>query len=587
MTAASRVRPADGELVLAPRPRLDGSKPEDDYARVKNDGDPTKSEEASLYGSGTSPDLIATVESVYDGPFAAEYAPCDKWENLANFDPSFRWTYAEEAKVRRKVDWKIYAWVLVIFLALDIDRGNLSNATADNLLDDLNITQDDYNLAITVQRIAFLLAELPSQMIGKAIGVDVWLPIQITCFSVFAMAQCWMKTRASFIALRFCVALFQGGLIADVVLYTSYWYTSAEMPLRIGLFFTTNFYSVTITSFAAVGLLKMRGICGYTGWQWMFLIEGIFTFCIGVASFFMMAPSPSQTKAKWRPNGYFTDREVKIIVNRVIRDEPQKGEMHNRQALSPRLLWKSLADYDMIPFYGMGLLFEISTNPVSNYFQLSMKSLGFSTAMANLLAVPYTVLGIIFLLGLVALSEAVNNRVWVCMIEQVWLLPLFIALRTLPDLSPWTAFTISTLCLAVPYAHAVQVSWIARNSGSVRTRTVSAALYNMSDQIDDIIGANLYVASDAPRYFRANTVCIILICVNIVFLYPGLWLYYTLRNRHKEKLWNAMTEKEQKHYLATTTDEGNRRLDFRFVLVSLILAFYVLAATADCVFRLQ
>lgn len=49
----------------------------------------------------------------------------------------------------------------------------------------------------------------------------------------------------------------------------------------------------------------------------MFLIEGLLTLVVGIASFFLLAPGPSQTKARWRPNGYFTDREVKIIVNKV------------------------------------------------------------------------------------------------------------------------------------------------------------------------------------------------------------------------------------------------------------------------------
>lgn len=35
------------------------------------------------------------------------------------------------------------------------------------------------------------------------------------------------------------------------------------------------------------------------------------------------------------------------MVNRVIRDDPSKGEMHNRQRLTTRALWKSICDYDL------------------------------------------------------------------------------------------------------------------------------------------------------------------------------------------------------------------------------------------------
>jgi hypothetical protein len=36
---------------------------------------------------------------------------------------------------------------------------------------------------------------------------------------------------------------------------------------------------------------------------------------IGIASFFLMPTAPAKTKTWFRPNGYFTDRQVKIIVN--------------------------------------------------------------------------------------------------------------------------------------------------------------------------------------------------------------------------------------------------------------------------------
>lgn len=36
---------------------------------------------------------------------------------------------------------------------------------------------------------------------------------------------------------------------------------------------------------------------------------------VGLASFFLMPQSPAKTKSWWNPKGYFTEREVKIIVN--------------------------------------------------------------------------------------------------------------------------------------------------------------------------------------------------------------------------------------------------------------------------------
>ncbi|GAA5975659.1 hypothetical protein JCM10908_005233 [Rhodotorula pacifica] len=445
------------------------------------------------------------------------------------------------------------------------DEFNMTNATADNLLKDLKLTQSDYNLGNTLSKLGFLIAELPSQMIGKKLGVDIWLPTQIVLFSILSSCQFWMNGRTSFLALRFFIAFGQGGFIPDVILFLSYFYTSYELPIRLAFFFCVNNAGATLTAFLAVGLLKMRGTLGYAGWRWMFLIEGLITLVIGIASFFLLPPGPAQTKSRWRPNGYFTDREVKIIVNKVVRDDPAKATMHNRQALTPGLLWKSIKDYDLWPMYLIGLLFGIPSVPMGFYFQISMKQLGFSTVKANLLAVPNTVWAMINLLLITAVTEIVQNRWALLSVQNWWYIPPFVALIVLPSpINPWTYFALATVILAVPLAHAAQVGWTSRNAGSVRTRTVSAALYNMCCQASNIIGANIYQAKDAPRYKKGNKILLGIAVFNVAILYPGAGLYYRWRNGQKARKWNALSTEAKRKYLATTTDEGARRLDFQF-----------------------
>jgi len=82
-------------------------------------------------------------------------------------------------------------------------RSNVTNATADSdFFRELGMNQGDYNAGMTIYRVAFLLAELPSQIISKRLGPDVWIPIQIVAFSVISASQFWLSGRASFLAIR-------------------------------------------------------------------------------------------------------------------------------------------------------------------------------------------------------------------------------------------------------------------------------------------------------------------------------------------------------------------------------------------------
>jgi hypothetical protein len=118
-----------------------------------------------------NPDDIATQPSVFDDPDLAPYfAPNEKYENRHRFDPKFTWTWGEEQRLLRRIDWKIVAWACLGLFALDLHRKNISSANTDNFLDDLGLDTNDFNLGTTVFRTAFLLAELPSQLISKKLG---------------------------------------------------------------------------------------------------------------------------------------------------------------------------------------------------------------------------------------------------------------------------------------------------------------------------------------------------------------------------------------------------------------------------------
>jgi hypothetical protein len=139
-----------------------------------------------------------------------------------------------------------------------------------------------------------------------------------------------------------------------------------------------------VASLLAFAIFHLEGHNGIAGWRWIFLLEGALTLILGIVSFFMMPASAVQTKKWFRPNGWFTDREVAIVVNRVLRDDPTKGSMMNRQPITFLRLWRGITDYDLWPLYAIGLVAYIPQSPPNTYITLTLRSLGFST-VSNML----------------------------------------------------------------------------------------------------------------------------------------------------------------------------------------------------------
>lgn len=526
---------------------------------VNDQDDQLTLEKQSEDHNGPNPFLDPVVAKYYKDLYNST-----KYECRHQFDPTFSWDKEEEKVLVRKLDLRVTLLACVMFAALNIDRSNLGQAVADHLLVDLGMTNTQYNKGNTIFYLSFLCAELPSQLISKRIGPDRWIPIQITLWSIVSLAQ--FKMNASyFYAARCLLGLLQGGFIPDLVLWMSYFWTAAELSIRLAWFWTALSITKIVTAILAWAFFHLEGKGGIYGWGWVFLIEGLITLVIGFASFFLMVPSSVQTKRPWNKKGWFTDREEKIIVNRVLRDDPSKGDMHNRQGLSFKMIFAAVGDYYLWPIYLIGLLEYIPCNTVGTYLTLILEDLGYTVFQANLLSIPSTVLEIIILLSITWLSERVHSIFSVSLLAPIWAIPLLAVLRWWPGSgkNAWGSFAVLSLILATPYIHAMMVSACSRNSQSVRSRTVSASLYNMFVQAGSIISSNLYQTADKPYYHKGNEVLFAIAVLTFPLIAFTGWFYKTINKRRTAK-WDALTKDEQEEYIRTTKDVGSRRLNFRF-----------------------
>jgi hypothetical protein len=511
---------------------------------------------------------------VFQNPDVADYYrklyEASQYEGRHLFDPEFTWTEKEEQVLVRKADWKITFWAFFMFVALDLDRGNMSQANADNLLDDLKLTTDDMNLGNMINLLCFLGAELPSQLISKRIGPDVWIPLQMLLWSVVGMSQAFLENRTQYITCRALMGLLEGGFIPDICLWLSYFYKKTEMPMRMNLFYIANPLTSILSSLLAFGIFRFRDEGDWQGWRWLFrrwffLIEGGFTFVVGVISFFKMPASPYQTKAWFRKTPYFTHKEEKIMLNRLLREEPAKGTMHNREALTIKATLKAASDYNIWPIYVIRYLTDMSTRPVGVYLTLTLRSLGFNPFITNLLTIPPSIMTIVWFPFTAWASERFKNRALLYAIVPLWNIPCLVALRVWQGLlkDTWGTYALLVVTLSTPSIIGISVSWCSANSNSVKTRTVSAALVNMVSQAAGISSSHIYRESDAPYYHRGNDILLLITIAGLVACIFAK-IYYVGVNRRRDEIWNSMTERQRSYYTMNTKDEGSNRLDFRF-----------------------
>jgi hypothetical protein len=144
--------------------------------------------------------------------------------------------------------------------------------------------------------------------------------------------------------------------------------------------------------------------------------------------------------------------EEKIAINRVIRDDPSKGDMHNRQPITPKLLWQSITDYDLWPLYAIGLVWQIPVTPPNQYLTLTLRGLGFDTFRTNLLIIPSVTIHIFTMMALTYVAEIWKELTFTSMLGQIWALPfvVYLYVNDITKIDKWVAWGVLTVLLSYP-----------------------------------------------------------------------------------------------------------------------------------------
>lgn len=121
-----------------------------------------------------------------------------------------------------------------------------------------------------------------------------------------------------------------------------------------------------------------------------------------------MSPSITEPAAAFRrkdgTNKWWTEKEELILVNRLLRDDPTKGNLNNRTAVSFKEIVNTIITPDLLPIYivsqhffgvcsktdmiQVGLFAWIPFQPTANYLSLTLRNLGYSVFEANVLTIP-------------------------------------------------------------------------------------------------------------------------------------------------------------------------------------------------------
>lgn len=104
-------------------------------------------------------------------------------ESLNSVDP------ASERRLILKCDLHVVPILFLLFLLSFLDRINIGNARLMGLEKDLDMTGHDYNIALFIFFIPYILFEVPSNLILKKVAPSTWLSVIIASWGEYQQSN--------------------------------------------------------------------------------------------------------------------------------------------------------------------------------------------------------------------------------------------------------------------------------------------------------------------------------------------------------------------------------------------------------------
>ncbi|PCD27071.1 hypothetical protein AU210_013486 [Fusarium oxysporum f. sp. radicis-cucumerinum] len=120
-------------------------------------------------------------------------------------------------KLLRKCDLRLIPPLMVIFFLSFMDRTNIGNAKIQGMTEDLKMTGSDYNMALFVFFIPYIIFEVPSNIMIKRISPSLWLGGITVLWGISTVGMGLVNNVQGLIACRVLLGFFEAGIVPGCI----------------------------------------------------------------------------------------------------------------------------------------------------------------------------------------------------------------------------------------------------------------------------------------------------------------------------------------------------------------------------------
>ncbi|KAK3374950.1 major facilitator superfamily domain-containing protein [Podospora didyma] len=415
--------------------------------------------------------------------------------------------HTTERRLMTQIDLRLVPFLIILYLLAFLDRVNIANARAFGLERDLGLEKVQFNTALVIFFVPYIVLEIPSNIAVKRFSPRVWLSVCALGFGLVSICQGLVSSYGGLLTTRFFLGCFESAMFPACFYLLSMWYKRSEAQKRYSLFFGSTSLAGAFGGLLASAIGNMDGMRGYSGWRWIFILEGVLTFLFGVLFLFTFPSFPEQ--ATW-----LTEPERAYIKARLEADQG-----HNAAERKITLSDVKTVMSDVKVWLG-GLMYFGLIVPAYSYAYFSPTIIiqtGHYTAIeTQLRSVPPWAVAFGFAMVVAVASDWARHRFLFAMGAICISVSGFAILMTVHTNTPVQYAALFLICMGTYSAMPIIVCWFNMNLGGHHRRAIGTAWQIGFGNIGGIISTFSFVADDAPLYKKGYSICVSFICLSAI-----------------------------------------------------------------------
>jgi MFS family permease len=207
---------------------------------------------------------------------------------------------------------------------------------------ELGISDAEFDWGYGLFYFGYLTFEVPANLLMQRIGARRWMARILISWGLVSCATLAVTGPWSFYAVRILLGVAEAGFFPGIVLYLTAWFPARERAKAMAWFMIASPGAGIIGNPISGAIMEYaHGVAGLSGWQWLFLLEGLPAILLGIIALYYLPDGPHQ--ARW-----LSAIEANALTKRLHDEDPARHQPHAgnllRALIDPRV-WLLICIY--------------------------------------------------------------------------------------------------------------------------------------------------------------------------------------------------------------------------------------------------